>query len=57
MEDYLKTIASLSLSEGPAKVSDVAAARGVKVPTASEAIGQLTKRGLGGARELRGGRS
>jgi 2-iminoacetate synthase len=46
MEDYLKTIASLSLSEGAAKVSDVAAARKVKVPTASEAIGQLTKRGL-----------
>ncbi len=46
MEDYLKTIASLSLTDGPAKVSDVAAAHGVKVPTASEAIGQLTKRGL-----------
>ena len=46
MEDYLKTIASLSLANGPAKVSDVAAARGVKVPTASEAIAQLTKRGL-----------
>jgi 2-iminoacetate synthase len=46
MEDYLKTIASLSLGEGVAKVSDVAAAQKVKVPTASEAIGQLTKRGL-----------
>ena len=46
MEDYLKTIASLSLANGTAKVSDIAAARGVKVPTASEAIGQLTKRGL-----------
>jgi 2-iminoacetate synthase len=46
MEDYLKTIASLSISEGSAKVSDVAAAQSVRVPTASEAIGQLTKRGL-----------
>ncbi len=46
MEDYLKTIASLSLADGPATVSDVAAARGVKVPSASEAIAQLTKRGL-----------
>ena len=46
MEDYLKTIASLSLTERAAKVSEVAAARKVKVPTASEAIGQLTKRGL-----------
>ncbi len=46
MEDYLKTIASLSLAEGSAKMSDIAAARGVKVPSASEAISQLAKRGL-----------
>jgi 2-iminoacetate synthase len=46
MQDYLKTIASLSLAHGHATVSDIAAARGVRVPTASEAVGLLTRRGL-----------
>jgi 2-iminoacetate synthase len=46
MQDYLKTIASLSLAHGHATVSDIAAARGVRVPTASEAVGVLTRRGL-----------
>jgi len=46
MQDYLKTIASLSLAHGHATVSDIAAARGVRVPTASEAVGVLTLRGL-----------
>jgi 2-iminoacetate synthase len=46
MQDYLKTIASLALAHGRATVSDIASARGVRVPTASEAVRVLTKRGL-----------
>jgi 2-iminoacetate synthase len=46
MQDYIKTIASLSLAKGQATISDIASARGVKAPSASEAVGQLAKRGL-----------
>ncbi|MBC7294066.1 MAG: metal-dependent transcriptional regulator, partial [Thermoleophilia bacterium] len=45
-QDYLKTIASLCLAQGAATVSEIAAARRVRVPTASEAVAQLTRRGL-----------
>ncbi len=46
MQDYLKTIASLSLAHGSATVSEIAKARGVRVPSASEAVGVLARHGL-----------
>lgn len=46
MQDYLKTAASLILARGTATVTDIAAGRGVRVPTASEAVAQLARRGL-----------
>jgi 2-iminoacetate synthase len=46
MQDYLKTIASLCLAQGRATVTDIASARSVRVPTASEAVAALAKRGL-----------
>ncbi len=46
MQDYLKSAASLFLAKGRATVTDIAADRGVKVPTASEAVAQLARRGL-----------
>lgn len=45
-QDYLKTIASLILTQGQATVSDIAASQDVRVPTASEAVRVLVKRGL-----------
>lgn len=46
MEDYLQAVALLSLERGSALVGDVAARRGVRVPTASQAVSQLVARGL-----------
>lgn len=46
MEDYVEAIFALTLRKGTASVSDIAAARGVRVPTASEAVAQLQRKGL-----------
>lgn len=46
MQDYLKATAMLCLAHGTATVTGIAADRGVRVPTASEAVAQLARRGL-----------
>jgi DtxR family Mn-dependent transcriptional regulator len=45
-EDYLETIYRISLKNGAARVSEVARARNVTVPTARTAVAKLIRHGL-----------